>query len=578
MSPSPHRIRSDIRRRPLLFVICFMIAANAALADPRPLPAAKSTGVPRFDAAVDKAATWLRANADKLGVGHGTSVFVGYALLKTGDPIDSPLVAAAIGEAAARSAGSTYTPPDSYHHIYVAGVDAMLLADVDPDLYQKNLQTIASYIESVQRADGSWSDQPTFPGDVSMSQYGMLGLWAAQRAGAKVNPQKVDLAAGFLMNNSNPDGGWAYRPGTTAGPGQGQSTHNMTMAASGSIMLGRLMLHGSKTAPREKAPDALFGALEEIQDEDEKAAQAGKAWPDYSPSNGAGAMDAKAERGIGWHAQRFEPVQRTEHNMYFYYALERTATIAGIEQIAGRDWYTTYGDGILTLQAEDGSFATHSGNVVGTAFALLYFMRSTKQIIDKTYGKGLQHGKRGNPFGQKEKEREPTELDLLIDEIAKMDINVDETPIDVADEIVRSVTSIDDPEKLVGQKDQLKSLMKHPNADVRKAACWALGRTGDFALVPLMLDGIRDPNLDVNVEAVAALRYIARKPNGFGETLNPMEGLDKAPSEERLKAATEWRQKVLKQWSAWYFASRPFEEAGGLDELQVNVPLKSAKP
>jgi hypothetical protein len=127
----------------------------------------------------------------------------------------------------------------------------------------------------------------------------------------------------------------------------------------------------------------------------------------------------------------------------------------------------------------------------------------------------------------------------------------------------------------VGQEDKLKSLMKHPNADVRKAACWALGRTGDFKLIPLMLDGLRDPNVDVNVEAVAALRYIARKPHGFGETLNPMAGLEKVPQEQRIKAANEWRQKVLKSWSSWYFTVRPHEEQDGLDQLLLAVPIVS---
>ncbi len=230
---------------------------------------------------------------------------------------------------------------------------------------------------------------------------------------------------------------------------------------------------------------------------------------------------------------------------------------------------------MLTLQNEDGSFNTHTGKVVGTSFALLYLMKSTQQILDKQYGLGKQYADRGNPFGDKEIKREPTELDRLIEDISNLKgfDEVDKAPIEIADEIVRSVTSIKDPEELVGQTDKLKSLMGHPNADVRKAACWALGRTSDFKLIPLMLDGIRDPDLDVNVEAVAALRYISRKPHGFGESLNPMEGLDKAPSEERLRVANEWRQKVLKQWSAWYFAARPYEDTNRLDELQVKVPL-----
>ena len=555
------------------FTVLLLAVFVSCQSDASATAAAKTTGIPRFDAAVQRAAAYLREAVSTTGGSAGVSVFAGYALLKTGDPIESSAVAGAIREAVEASTGTQYQGDRGYHHIYLAGVYAMLLSDIDPERYKGNLQSIANYIQSVQRADGSWSDSPTAAGDISMSQYGVLGLWAAQRAGCTVSPEKVDLAAGFLMKNSNPDNGWPYRPGTNQGPGNGQSTHNMTMAASGSLLVTRLMLHGPMNPADMPKSVAVFGVLQKVEAQEEAAGA--KAWPNYSAQHSAADLDGSSNRGLGWNEARFDPVSKAEHNMYFYYCIERAASIGDLKEIAGREWYTTYGDGMLTLQNEDGSFNTHTGKVVGTSFALLYLMKSTQQILDKQYGLGKQYADRGNPFGDKEIKREPTELDRLIEDISNLKgfDEVDKAPIEIADEIVRSVTSIKDPEELVGQTDKLKSLMGHPNADVRKAACWALGRTSDFKLIPLMLDGIRDPDLDVNVEAVAALRYISRKPHGFGESLNPMEGLDKAPSEERLRVANEWRQKVLKQWSAWYFAARPYEDTNRLDELQVKVPL-----
>ena len=47
----------------------------------------------------------------------------------------------------------------------------------------------------------------------------------------------------------------------------------------------------------------------------------------------------------------------------------------------------------------------------------------------------------------------------------------------------------------------------------------------DFELIPLMLKGLRDPNVDVNLQALDALRYISRKPNGFGISDEPFEGV-----------------------------------------------------
>lgn len=291
-------------------------------------------------------------------------------------------------------------------------------------------------------------------------------------------------------------------------------------------------------------------------------------------------LDGRVDKAFAWNQTNFQAVSRVEHNIYYYYCLERAAAVGDLGQIGGQDWYTVYGDGLLTLQAEEGSFDTHTGPVVGTSFALLYYMRSTEQILKKMYGQGLQLADRGNPFGEKKK-KDPTELDRLIGDIANMDFDkLDESPVEVADDIVQSVLAIDNPEDLIGQEDQLKSLMQHPNAKVRSAAVWALGRTGDFKLVPLMLDGIRDNSVDVNIEAIQALRFIARKPQGFGESLAPFaslgtaEQITKASPEDRLKLATPWREKALKDWSNWYFGVRPFEDRGGIEELQLAVPLR----
>ncbi len=249
--------------------------------------------------------------------------------------------------------------------------------------------------------------------------------------------------------------------------------------------------------------------------------------------------------------------------------------------MAGKEWFTTYGDGLLTLQGADGSFNTHTGQVVGTAFALLYFMRSTRQIIDKQYGLGLQKANKGNPFGDKKSEPEPTSLDLLLASIEKIDFSDPklDAEISMASDLVRSVRAIENPEELIGQTERLKGLLEHPAAEVRRPVYWALGRTGDFKLVPLMLKGLRDSNVDVNVEAEMALRYIARKPNGLGLSTNPFTDLSvDAAESDRLVAVSQWRNQAIRAWSAWYFERCSFEERGGLQELESLVPDGRSRP
>jgi len=543
----------------------------------------QSTKIPRYDAAVEKGLNFLRTEVQKKKPEHGYLILAAYAMVKCGVPKDDHFVQEAVAEAVQRSQGGQYRPISAYDHIYGSGVDSMLLSAVDSDGYRSNLQSIADYVQSVQRNDGSWSDGPSSAGDISMSQYGILALWACQRAGCTISPAILDRGADYLMKKGNQDGGWSYRPGTTNGAEGGGSSHNMTMAGGGALGICRLLLHGLRNPPTQNKKDEelVFGALQKVDPlADADKQKYGPAFKDYSPQFSASSMDARVDRALNWNLTNFAPVGKGGHNLYYFYCLERAAAVGDLGNVNGQDWFIVYGDGLLSLQGPEGGWETYQGTIPGTSFALLYYMRSTDQDIKKMYGLGLQLADRGNPFGEKKK-KDPTELDRLIEDISKMDIpDIDESSGEVADEIVRSVLAVDDPETLVGQEDKLTSLMKHPNADVRRAAVWALGRTADFKLVPQMLDAIRDNNVGVNVEGIMALRFIARKPQGFGETLEPLAPLgttkqiEDATPEERMNLATPWRDKALRDWSNWYFGVRPFEDRGGIEELQLAVPQR----
>lgn len=553
---------------PCLFVFGDSVASGAA----------KTTGFPRYDQAVANAVSYLRSQAGKIP--ERETSLVAYAMVKAGEPADDPLVQDGLRHALER----TEQGHSGYDHLYLSGVDALLLAEVNPEANKAALQKIANYVSSRQHTSGGWSES-TNNADTSMSQYAMLALWAAKGAGATIAPEVIERNIGWHLDNGTRDGSWGYRPeGANLTP-----THNMAMAGAASMGIGRLLLHGPKSrAKKSEAPvEKKLGVLDKVEAEEDEGTQL--VFPDYRPGIPAATVDARITRAFNWIEPRFPPPQRESDVLfpyYFFYALERAAALYELGDVNGKNWYETYGDILLTMRSPEGIFdrdsKQHSSTTIGTAFAILYFMKSTQQTLDKQYGIGRQRGTRGNPFGDKEVKREPTELDLLLGEMEKLDVTaIDESPIEVADEIVRSVISIDDPEKLIGQADKLKSLMKHPNADVRKSVVWALGRTGDFKLVPLMLDGIRDPSVDVNIEAIQALRFISRKPNGFGESLAPFaslgdeEKIKNAPPEVRLKLATPWREKALKDWSSWYFRVRPHEEQDGFDQLTLAIPLET---
>jgi hypothetical protein len=544
----------NVLRHSLLFFSIILTISQSSIG------AIKSTKVPRFDTAVSKAVGYLEANGAKTPETEKT--LVAYALLKAGLSPTHPLIAEGIEIAKKRALTGGY---HGYDHIYLSGVDAMLLADADSDLYFNELQQISNYVASVQRQDGSWSDSPQQPGDVSISQYGILTLWAAQRAGCEIRPDVIDRAAAFLLRGRNSDAGWPYRPGTKLGPGAGASTHNMTLAGAGSLAVVRTMLHGPKGLKAEVP--LKFGLLEKVDSETEAGNRSGGAFPSYNPKNSVQALDEAVNRGIAWTDTRFTPVSRAEHKIYFYYALERASALADLKE----GWFTTYGDGLLTLQGADGSFDTHQKFYVGTSFAILYFMRSTQQIIDKQFGKGSMTGSRGDLddlYGDKKKiKKELGPLDELLGAMMTNVGDLDKLEDDL-DDVIEKI-QVSNREELVGQVDMLKKLLESRSADNRRTAYWALGRTGDFALIPLMMQGLRDPSVDCNLEALRSLRFIARKPNGFGLSLNPLTGAETADDERKVEVANQWRTKAYNIWGDWYRTVRPYKEGGGIDELEL---------
>jgi len=225
---------------------------------------------------------------------------------------------------------------------------------------------------------------------------------------------------------------------------------------------------------------------------------------------------------------------------------------------------------LLKLQTAEGSFKTNSGEIVGTSFAILYFVRSTQQILDKQYSGGVMMGGRDASalFGDKKKKKDIGPLDELL---AAME-NADLDKLDVnPDELVEKI-QFGSKEELIGQIDLLKKLLENKDAGNRQAAYFALGRTGDFSLIPLILKGLRDPNVGVNSEALQALRYISRKPRGFGLKVDPLDGPRASSEAQKVVRANAWRTKAYRTWHDWYASVRPYKELDGLDALELLSP------
>jgi hypothetical protein len=460
------------------------------------------------------------------------------------------------------------------------------LADSNPEENREDLGGIVRYILDEQSSDGDWDYLSRKVGDTSMSQYGLLGLWAASRAGIEIPPAAWDRSAGWHLRKQSGDGGFAYHPGIQEGPGNGASTHNMTAGGTGSLLIARMHLYpNAKDGPWAKSKRSAqkkklkLGVLQQRKFEEPPQGQAPpgqapqkkpkiKVPVNFSPKTSRGGIDSAAKRGLGWLTQRFQAVSTAEHKLYYYYTMERMTSLANVEKMGDHDWFDECATAVLQMQKPDGSWHTFSGATVGTSFAILFLTRSTLKTLRRSpqIGGGLMVGRRG--LTEKLKPRKVLgPIGELLDDL----VNSKDKILEAQDAIIESVQigGRNSQNELLGQTKRLKKLARHPNPEFRRTAIWLLGRSGDFSHVGIAVRALEDPYLDVVIEARNALCWLSRKPRGFGLPNTPLQGLaENAPAIQREAAIAKWRTKVSGKWREWYMSVRPYDQRNDLSEVE----------
>ena len=533
----------------------------------------------RVPAAVAKAAGYLRTHIGKSGGAKRN--LAALALLLAGEPPNSPRIMNSVKQIRSLIKQGKYEPQGSDEHIYGAGVNATLLADIDPARFRPELEAISKYVIDLQGDDGSWDypDRRTV-GDTSISQYGMLALWAAERAKIPIPPEVYQKIVAWHQKTQNKGGGFSYHPGTKAGAEKGAPTLTNSAAGTGSLLIARMFLRpnarGGKweqsSRPRP-SPDGTpadrqrLGVLRKV-DLDNGIPQTKKR------TGAAPSFDSTIEKALGWLAVNFRDRGTNPHRVYYYYTLERMSALGNIRTLGRHDWYQECGAALLQTQKKDGSFETFSGPLVGTSLAILFLSKSTAKVLGRpvpgNIGTGLMAGGRGLPAnlktvrmkdGRVESPKKVGKFENLLAELDKPQA----LDIAAAQKAIVEKVQLGDRKALIGQIDRLKKLADHPNVEVRRTAIWALGRSGDVRLVPLLLKGLEDPDVDVMIEARNALCWISRKPLGFGLSPSPFDGIPQQASKgQRRRAVDKWRASAVRLWRAWYLKIRRYEERDDL--------------
>ncbi|QDV29103.1 HEAT repeat protein [Planctopirus ephydatiae] len=567
-----------------LTVGCFLITScpQANSADDK--PSAKLTIQSReVQAAIKRARTFLQTGADD----QASLALTGYALLKSGSDLSDKKVAEALADVRKRCGGNRYLPAS--HHIYSAAVDAMLL-EAAGDLNDKpSLNLIADYLIAQQKAHGGWyyPSQNDLYGDTSISQYGVLGLWAAYRAGVTIPTDAWEGAARWHQQTQNADGGSGYHPTAT---GATETKATMTAAAGGSLQVVRLILFGKTAAGKTRRLNASigkrFGVLEPVRPEaplEENPAVA-VVRPTRLEMSVLDASIDKNFRALERLAQRGMPA---DFPCYYLYAIERYAALSGKEEIAGVDWYDAGARWLIQNQATDGWWRDSSGLSPATSLSLLFLGKATESLFKREgaapgVGGGILVGGRDLAAQLVDKPKDPkTSAELADQALKSLSKSLSDQDVAKAQAAIVAQFQLGNRDDLVGKLDLLQRLVKDPRDEIRRTACWALGKTGELEPVPLLIERLSDENSDVALEASRALCTIASEPAGIaGLAIDPtrhtLRRAERSNGTRYRSPREEWQELSTKAWLEWYLTHRPANmrhdrlEVGPRDRLVVS--------
>jgi hypothetical protein len=191
--------------------------------------------------------------------------------------------------------------------------------------------------------------------DNSCTQYGVLGIWAAARAGFDPGDKFWTTLSRHFRNCQSPDGGWGYVGGSG-------STPNMATAGLASLFLVFDMHHGK--TPYSKANPRTF-------------------------TTGDAADVLKAlDRGVEWLGK----ANANKEDGYYLYGIERTGVASGRKLIGGEDWFARGALAVLQAQQRDGAIQLGSwgGRAVSTSFCTLFLVYGGAPVaVNKLqFGKG----------------------------------------------------------------------------------------------------------------------------------------------------------------------------------------------
>ncbi|WP_152050636.1 VWA domain-containing protein [Tautonia marina] len=195
------------------------------------------------------------------------------------------------------------------------------------------------------------------PGDLSNTQFALLGIWTGGRHEYN-SDAALEALDDHLRSTVNPDGGWGYRPGIASAPAMTcAGLMGLAIAASRPSLAERLT---SLARGEALVADPVFAkALEKVS------------------------ADA---RFIG-----------SSTDVYYLWSLERVCVALGLSDLNGLDWYAIGAESLLNRQLPNGGWPPGSWQSLPETCLALLFLRKSNLAFELDRVLRLPGPKRENP-------------------------------------------------------------------------------------------------------------------------------------------------------------------------------------
>jgi hypothetical protein len=306
--------------------------------------------------AIDKGVSYLKQQQradgswdEYISQPGGASALCTLALLNAGAETSDPQIQKALA----------YLRRFKSEKTYVTSLQTMVFVRAEPQNDMLLINRNVRWLESTQilegQRKGAWS-YPQGSGDNSNSQFALLALHEAERAGIQVSDKTWRLARAYWEDCQNPDGSWGYYK-----PASG--TGSMTCAGITSLVIA---------ADRVERPDAKVVG-EKI----------------LCCARGESEAEDRVEKGLHWMGTYFS-VSRNPGSpswlLYYLYGMERVGRLTARRFIGRADWYREGAKFLIDRQDKlsgfwSGAGAAEESRLIGTSFALLFLSKGRWPVL-----------------------------------------------------------------------------------------------------------------------------------------------------------------------------------------------------